>query len=265
MTISDNIVKYVAIGLIVVLVVGAGLAWWKNRAYAQQIASLQNQVAQRDVTVEVQKDLYSKLAQNMTNVQGALDTRDAQVKELADQVKQDQAQLVQVTNLIIQLQKQVAKGTGKVSTTAPEIPTGETQVSFDQKFGLYRTYGYTLSPSGKYEVHLDQTDPLKMSVAMARDSTGAWHAYATSNDPGTKVDIGLTGIDESAFVPKWYEKLRVHADVGAGSGGVLFGTGASYPIGKFDIGPSVWATPQGTGAQTFVGATVGWRPFAKGP
>lgn len=251
----------VLVAAVIVVLVGGAIALTvaRNR-YESKIASLQNQIAGQDHTIEVQNGLYEKLAQNLGDARSALDTSTAQGKELADQLKRDHEQLVQVTNVVIQLKDQVARGQGTVTTNVPEAP-GETRVTFTQQFGLYHVYGSTLSPSGKYELHLDQTLPLKLGVALARDKTGAWHSLISSSDSDTKIDIGVTGIDESAFAPAWYEKLGVHLDLGAGPSGVLGGVGLLYKIGKFALGPTVWGVTDNSGA--YYGLNLSWMPFER--
>jgi hypothetical protein len=241
--------------MLVIVVFVVWVAWQRNQ-YEKKIAALQNQVATQATTIEVQKGVFEKQAQDVTKLQNLIDTSTTQGKALSDQLSKTDSQVANLTNLVIQLKAQVAKGQGTVDHP-PETP-GESRVSFDQAFGLFKVSGFTLAPSGKYELHLDQALPLKIGVAVARDREGVWHSFATSSDETMKIDLGMTGVDTSLFAPSWYEKLKLQGDLGVGDG-VLVGLGMTYKFGHFDVGPSLW----GAGGKTFYGLGMAWAPFEK--
>ena len=257
---------------LVILVLVLGYAWTTS-GFQKQILALQNELASKDKTIETQKGLFEKLGQNIKDLQGVIDTSTPQGKELAEEVKKDRAQIAQLTNVVLQLKDQVARGQGKVDQPTvihdgtPDHPNdipvqpGETRVSFDQQFGVYNVNGWTLAPSGKYELHLNQTQPLKLVVALARDKDGALHSYVTSSDDGVKADIGVSGLDESLFQPKWYERIKLDMDLGAGDG-VLVGVGATYKVAHFDVGPKIWGTTL-SGGKVFYGLHLAWAPFER--
>lgn len=263
MEVSDKLVKYVAVGLGILLVLGALYLAYVRHANAAQVTQLQNEIAKRDQTIEVQKGVYAKLAQDTQNLKGLLDTSQEEQRRLKEELDKSKGQITALTQVNIRLQKQIATGTGPVIIIPPK--PGESgpsyQVAFDKTFGLYRVWGSTIAPAGTYVLHLDQEQDLKLAVALARQKDGSWKSYVTSNDPNTKVDIGVTAIDETVFAIKWYERMKLHIDLGVGDG-VFGGVGLSYQFGKFDIGPSVWGFTEG-GGRTVYGLNFAWSPFLR--
>jgi septal ring factor EnvC (AmiA/AmiB activator) len=125
---------------------------WQQHVHANQVVALQNQLAEKDKTLEIQKGLYTKLTEQTKNIQGTLDSRDTQVKELEDQVKKAKQQLLDATQLVITWKKNyegLAKATQtpvpidpKNPPTNPiEIAKGREKVDFHEDFGYIKVDG----------------------------------------------------------------------------------------------------------------------------
>lgn len=265
MEVSDKLLKYIAGGLGVLLVVGALYLAWQKHSFESQVRDLQNEVAKRDQTIEVQKDVYAKLDLQVKDLKSTIDTSTEAGKRLADEVAKSKAELVSVTNTLVKLQKQVAEGKGgqtDVPGPKPGDPTRK-KVTFGQDFGYARVDGFTLTDPPEYHLELGQgSRPLKLSLALTQQKDRSWRTLVASSDPNVSLDIGVTAVNPFVLEPRWYENLRLTLDLGAGSGGVLAGVGASARFNQFDIGPKIWGVTNG-GGSVFYGGSVSWSPFQR--
>ncbi len=257
MEVSPRLIKYTAIVLGALLTCGALYLAYERRQHSSEVRELQNQLAAKDKTIEVQKDVYAKLTLQVEDLKTSIDTSTAAGQRLADEVKKSKGDLLSVSNALIQLRDQVAKGKGTQTEQA-----GRKRVEFGQDFGYARVDGFTLTDPPEFQLKLGQgSRPLKLALALTQQRDRSWRTLVASSDPNVAVDIGITAVNPLILEPRWYEKLRVHLDLGAGDG-VLAGAGASYSFGRFDLGPSVWATTLGGGSK-FYGLNLSWAPFKR--
>lgn len=265
MEVSDKIIKYITITLGALLLAGVLYFAYQKHTFEAQVRDLQNQVAQRDKTIEVQKDVYAKLTLQVDDLKTSIDTSTAEGKRLADEVAKTKGELVTVTNTLVQLKKQVAEGKG----TQTDVPGGKPgdparkRVDFAKDFGFAGVTGFTLTDPPEYHLELGQgSRPLKLALALTQQKDRSWRTLVTSSDSNVAVDIGVTAVNPLVLEPKWYEGLKLTADLGFGSGGALGGVGASFKLGQFDLGPKVWGVTTG-GGHTFYGGGVSWAPFQR--
>jgi len=262
--------KWAAIILMVTLVALAGFATWKYNDFLRQIRELQNQAAAKDATIEVQKNVFTKLTQQFEDMKLAIDTSTEEGKNLTSEIKKQKAEIVSVTNALAKLKTQVAEGKGgqsDVPGVKPGDPTRK-KVTFDKDFGYAAVSGFTLTDPAEWHLELGQgSKPLKLTTAVTQQPDGSWRTYVTSSDANVAFDIGLSAVNPLIFEPHWYEKIKVHLDLGVGSA-LLGGVGASYQVGQFDFGPSLWYTAVKDANQNYVGGTAfglnfSWAPFKK--
>lgn len=263
----------ISAGVLLAVIVALAAAFTLNRrSYEAKIVDLQNQVAARDKTTEVQVGLYQKLTIQSTNLQSLVDSKDQQIIELKNQLDKTGAQLLTASSLVVQLKDQIAKGTATtVVVTKPTTPDGKPTFSINQvqEFGPFEvgcemsgTEPVTPNQVG-YEIKLTQPRVFKLSVVVSQDKDGTWRTSTTSSDEDFKVDIGLAAVNPLLLAPKWYEKIGFDAELGIGTNpGLLAGIGASYEIGHFQIGPKAWVVLD-KGASPYFGASMTWHPFAK--
>lgn len=254
----EKIGKWAAIALMVLLIAVGVIAYLKVQAYEKKITDLQNAIATQSVTLEVQKQVYAKLTIKMDDIKSAVDLSTVEGKRLADEVKRNKGELVAVVNQLVQIKDQIARGRG----TQIDVG-GRKKIEFAQDFGFVKVDGYTLSDPPEYELKLGQGNkPLKIVTAITQQPDGSWKTFVTSSDENVALDIGVSAVNPYILEAKWYEKVKVHLDLGVGSG-VLGGVGASYQLGAFDFGPSLWGTTSSTGGSMFYGINFSWAPFHK--
>ena len=266
----EKIGKWAAIVLMVALVALAGLAYWKYTDFQRQIRELQNQAAAKDATIEVQKQVFTKLTQQFEDMKLAIDTSTEEGKNLSSEIKKQKAEIVSVTNALVKLKTQVAEGKGG-QTEVPGAKPGDIarkKVTFDKDFGYAAVSGFTLTDPPEYHLELGPgSKPLKLTTAVTQQPDGSWRTYITSSDANVVFDIGISAVNPLVFEPHWYEKIKVHLDLGVGSA-LIGGVGASYQVGQFDFGPSLWYTAVKDKDQNYVGGTAfglnfSWAPFKK--
>lgn len=258
--------------LLVIGLVVLGLTLKKN-AYEKKIVELQNQVAERDKTIETKEGVFQKLTLQNKNLEKLLDDKDLELREALDLIDQQNGQLLTATKLVAKLRKDLeAKGDGVVLPPKPEDPSALT-VSFDINLPsdakpLFNVKGHTTGDCKREKdasafVSLKQVTPIRFSLIVSQDKDKTWRTTVTSSDENFEVDIALAAVNPYMLEQKWYEKISLNADVGIGTNpGFLAGVGASYAIGKFEVGPRVWAVLD-RGASAYFGASLTWHPFQK--
>lgn len=253
----DKLLRYIALGLIGILLALGVYGYFQVRSYERHIVELQNQVAQRDSTIEVQKQVYTKLTAQFDDLSKVVDRSTAEGRSLAAELKKNKSELVSVTNALVKLREQVVQGQG----TQVDVD-GRKRVEFSQDFGYVSIGGHTLTDPPEYQLRLGPgSRPLRLQLAVAQQKDGSWRSYVVSSDENVIVDIGLTAVNPYVLEMRWYEKFQLHLDVGVGDG-VLAGVGASYQIGRFQFGPNVWGTTTG-GGEVFYGLNLSWSPFKR--
>lgn len=250
---------------LVVLVLVFSHTTSSNRA---QLLALQNQIAERDRTIEVQKGLYEKLAVQTKDVKGTLDQKDVQVRELEDQVKKQKQDLLDASAVIVQWKKAYE---GLANATQTNVPSttqvaSREKVDFHEDFGYIKVDGWTITNPPQAWVRLTQGRPLRLTLALAQDEAHAWHTYVTSSEQNMQVDVQVSSVNPYLFQPKWYENIGVDIDLGAGTNqsglGALFGAGLSYRFMQFSLGPHVWLGLNDR-VDRYYGVTFEWRPFQR--
>jgi hypothetical protein len=271
--IKDQLTKYLILGLMLALVVmGLGAAWYKH-AYDKRITQLQNEMAEKDKTIEVQKGLYTKLTVQSENVKGVLDQKDTQVRELEDQIKKQKQDLLNASTVVASWKKAYEGLAKATQTEVPADPTkpalvGKTRekVDFHEDFGYIGVDGWTLTNPAQAWVRVKQNRPLKLTLAISQDKDKAWHTYATSSEENVGVDIQVTAVNPFLLQPKWYEKIGIGIDLGMGTNqaglGALVGVGVNYQFMQFTMGPHVWLGINNT-LDKYYGLTFEWRPFQR--
>lgn len=231
-----------------------------------KIRDLQNQIAERDRTVEVQKQVYSKLAVETDGLKKLLDTKDEQLKLLLGELKDRKAEILTVTSMAVAWKK-AYEGAAEASQSEEdppdlpqvpgEIPKPRARVDFNKDFGAIVVSGHTVTNPAEAYVKVSQGKPLKISLVVSEEPDGSWRTYATSSDENIAVDIGLTAVNPKIVQEQWYEKISFNGQIAAGPAGFLGGVGAAYQISQFSVGPNVYATSSGV----LYGVQLGWHPF----
>jgi hypothetical protein len=258
MDIPDRLVKYLAVGMGALFIFTAGYSYWMKRSYDNKVIDLQNEVAKRDVTIEVQKGVFTKLAVQLHDVKGALDTSQESVKKLADEVKKAHADILAVQNVVAIIKEQTVNGQGQ-QHDVPGSPSRK-EVSFARDFGFISVKGWTRTDPPDYQLTLGPgSKPLKLTLTINQLPDKSWRSLVASSDPNVSLEIGAVAVNPYILQEGWWSRVKIAGDVGVGNT-VLGGVGILVPVGKFELGPHVWATPQ-TGA--IYGGSFTWAPFKR--
>lgn len=239
----------------------------EKSANAAEMARLRNEIAARDSTIEIKEGLYSKLTVEASDMKKLFDSKDAEVKSLLAQVKQGHEELLVANQLVVKWKKAYeAKGPAREEPVPPAEPGGveRTKVNFESTFGAFRVSGYTLTSPGESFLKLEQLKPLVLTFGVSQDKTGAWRAYAASNDSNSAIDVKVSAVNPYMFEPKWYERIEFSATAAGGVAGTNFGAlvgvGVSIRFSKFSLGPAGFLT-FGDRIDKFLGVTFTYRPF----
>ena len=268
----EQLKRYAAFILIALLLAAAIFGYAKYRSYESTVADLRNQVAARDKTTEELKDTYTKLAQENSGLKSS----NGDLQRLLHSTKQD---LIAEQSLSVywkgqfryQLEHQHIPLPSGVQPpfTAPAKQEACTPVpqlySSVKDIGLLKLTidTFTVDPSYQQQLTVGPgSKPLQLTLDLTRDQDRQWHTHVVSSDERIGVEIGVNSVNISSLSLRWYERIKLHTDIGVGlgSGGVLAGLGIAVQFGQFELGPSVWGT---TGGQEFGGLNFSWAPFQR--
>lgn len=269
MEVSNRAVKIACVVLLALLLVGVGFGVVTKLSYDAELARLRNEVASRDQTIEIQAGAYSRLALESQQLEKLLGESSAEVGDLLKRLDKTNEDILAANRVAIHW-KQAYEALIKahqepVPGPTPEDPARQ-KVSFTKDFGPYRVSGHTLTDPAEALLRLEQIEPLRLTIFVTQDPTGAWKSYATSSDENHRIEIEVAGVNPRVIEPKWFEHIQFSATIAGGQMGAGFGAlaglGVSYKVKQFDIGPAVFVGI-GDRVDKFVGATVTWRPFEK--
>lgn len=270
-----NKLYFYFVGVLCLIFAGAIIfAAVKKNSYEKQITELQNQVALNAKTIEVGKGLYEKATLQLTDLKSAMDSKDAQVKELEAQISKGKEDLLDATSLTVSWKhayESVATATethiaaSGPSSTPSSLP-GRTRVDFTKDFGYIGVTGYTLTDPAEAWVSVKQNRPLKMVLAISQSKDKSWHTYVTSSEDNVQPDISVAAVNPYFFDAHWYEKIGITSALAAGptsrGAGLLIGIGVTYKVSHFDFGPAFFLDVT-DGLGKYFGATFAWHPFER--
>jgi Tfp pilus assembly protein PilN len=267
----DKIWKYLTIGLMVALVALAGYGYFTLRAKDKENAKLRDEIASRDVTIQLKDGTYTKLAREMDDLKAT----NAELQKVIDKQKQD----------VITAQQVAATWKKKYDDLATLVPVPFPYKPDDWKpmgpsackdvaeeslaikdYGLVKAGCriLTFDPQVQARTLLEPgSRPLKLNLAVTRDAQKQWRSYVKiepPDDQNLSVDIVSTAVNMEPLKLRWYENIGVHMDFGVGSG-VLGGAGINYEFGQFRLGPSIWGVATTDKSGVFYGINFDWSPF----
>lgn len=269
MELKDKLILFL-VGLVaLLLLVGVGALAWQRHQSDKVRLELQNQLAQQAKTLEVLPGLYEKLTLQTQDVQNMAN----QNKELSAQLGKEHAQLLSATQAVVTWKKAYE---GLASASQSQVPpqpgsqsaSDRTRVDFKEDFGggYIGVSGYTLTSPPEAYLKIEQLRPLKLTAAIAQLKDQSWKTYVTSSEENVQVDIAVSAVNPYLEEPKWYEKLALRGDLGVGvtdaGAGVLLGLGATFELGRFDVGPGAWMTITNR-VDKYLGVMVGFHPFQR--
>lgn len=260
--------RWWAIGAVIVALLVA-IVWGAiDRASNQaELARLRNEAASKDQTIEIQKGVYSKLSLETEDLRKLLKSKDEQVESLLGQVRKNREDLLAANQLVLKWKRAYEGAVDSANQSTPDTTHPERlRVDFAKDFGYIGVKGWTLVNPPEAWVSVKQLKPLKVTVAVSQDAHQQWHAYATSSDDNTEVEIALAAVNPHILEPKWYENIGLGMTLAGGTTpggfGALVGVDATYKIQHFELGPAVFVGI-GKTFPVYFGATFQWRPFEK--
>lgn len=260
----------IAGGALLLALAFAGYMTLRDHQRAAHIVELQNQIASRDKTIEVQQGIYQKLTLQAKDLTKLLSDKDVELMTLRDQLKKQGSELLTANTIVVKLRKDLQDAKNTVVVIPDPAKPGVKQVNIDTEDRLdpFQITGMTsvdcYTNQAHYKVGLGQRSPIKFSVVVSQDKDGTWRSSATSSTKVFEVDIALAAVNPYLLEDKWYEKIGMGVDVGVGAApGFLGGVGISYEIGRFEVGPKAWFTASPQGVYPYFGAQLLWHPFKK--
>jgi hypothetical protein len=267
MELKKNLFFYLS-GLIIALLVGLILYGTAvRRSYELQLASLRNEVAQKDATVEIKDGLYHKLTVESESLKDSLDQKDSHIKDLESELKKKNLELLSVNQLALTWKKAYE---GSLNSKQTDVPSDSgvvrKKVEFEKDFGYIGVKGYTLTDPPEAWAKISQNRPLRLTLALSEDASHVWHTHVTSSEENVGIQIELSAVNPHLLEPKWYESFGVTTNLAGGTTqdgfGVLVGVGLTYSVGKFEIGPAAWLGIS-RNVDRYFGATFLWHPFQR--
>jgi hypothetical protein len=252
------------LGLVGVMVLGVTYGALEKRSYDNKIIALNNVIADKDHTIQINTGLYEKGTTESKKLESLLDTKDQQLSELKKQLDKTNEDLVTATNLAVKWKQDYeAKGSGT------ETPDGKDdagnireKVVFAKDFGTMSVSGYTITHPPEYGIDLHQEQPLKITVAISQDKLKVWHSYATSSDPNVSAEILVSDVNPFYDEKHWYERLSLTGTMAASAGGALAGVGMGLDVNQFTVSAMVYEHTSSLAAP-MPGLSVTWRPFMR--
>lgn len=246
--------------VVAVLMIGFKVGdWWRMRKTANQISELATTLQKTTETLEITTGLYSKQSFAYQDLAKYLEAKTSEMVALKKQLDDSKASLLTANQLTLKWKRAYEAVLAANQTDAPPVDGGSSRkrVDFEGKLGPIHATGHTLTDPPEAFLKLEQTDPLKLTVAVAQNKDKTWSTFVTSSDPNVNVTVDLAGVNPLVISPKWYQ--RIWLDVGAAAIGDPAGyLGASWRGDRYSAGALCYASG---GSMNGCGATLGVRLF----
>lgn len=243
-------------GLLAVGYVGYGCG---RRSQDAAIAELTTKLATSEQTVEIEKGLYAKKAAEVEGLNDLITKIGAENTALAETVKKGQMDVIALNALVLKWKKAYEAEVNAHQTEEPPVVPGDPprkRVDFSGRVGPISVVGHTLTDPPTAFLKWEQTDPLRITVAVTRNRNGTYSTLVNTSNDEIAVDIQSAVVDLSSLRPRWYQRIWVDAGVG-----LLMGQGAnlglSYRFDRFALGVSCSVWKDGKAC----GLTAGYRIF----
>lgn len=262
--------KWLTVVVVATLLIVVGIVWTtiERKSYEGQLAELRNAVASRDTTIETSIGIFQRLATEHGNLSVMLDTKDAQQKVLAEELKKNNEKLLTANTLAIRWKK-AYEGIANAVYNHEDGGTnnqGREVVNFTKDFGYIFVTGHTKTNPPEAYIKLEQVRPLRLTLVVSQKEDDSWVTHVTSSEENVGVDIQLAAINPKLLDQRWYNHLGLSLDLAGGSDGLLGGIGVSAQFGKFELGPKVyaaWPAKNNTGFAVYYGASITWHMFGR--
>ena len=266
MEIKYKILKWVIVAMAALLLAGVVYSVLHELSHSKETAALRNELASKDKTIEVAKGVYERLTIESSNLSKLLSSKDSEIVELKKVIKKNDESILVATTVTATWKKAYEALVKGVQTDVPgSQPTdpARKKVSFDKDFGYIGVSGYTLTDPAEAWVSVKQNRPLRLTVTVTQDDSGKWKTRVASSEENIAYDITLASVNPKMLAERWYERLSLAVEFGGGPDAAIAGLGADVRLGKFRIGPMVWALAGIGKFSMYYGVTFGWSPFKR--
>ena len=191
-----------------------------------EIEELYNKVALSDSLKRVSENGYERLAVKYKESQRLLDELKGRNSTLTEAIEKKNAKIRFLSQI------KLRPDTVFVEKPAVEETTigGKTKVSFSEKLGRIKVWGYTETPPPRVKLNVSE-DPIELTLVLTQDKIGRWRTYVDSPIKLSKLETKIV-----PYKPSWRERLRfklgfgVYSEKPIGLAGVGFGANEIFLI-----------------------------------
>lgn len=249
----------VVVGLLAVVVVG--LFFWREiEGRRREVAELLSKLSSLEKTVEVD-GVFEKqvvdLSEVSTKISDLRDYQEGRIGEMSKRLDDMNRQTLAIAEVLVSQRK--LSGKARVSTQSV-LPSKEPdgaerkRVDFDSTLSRFRVTGHTLTDPAETFLSLEETTPLRLTIALSKDKGGKWLTDVKTDD-GNSVDVKVSVVDPKVLSGGWKEKLSLSLSAGLIPDRTV-GVGVMYGS-RVSLGPSCQIFEGGSSC----GVTMTWRPF----
>ncbi len=250
---------FIAGGIVLVIVILAIGYRFGQRSRDAEITELAIKLATSEQTIEISRGVYATQTREIGDLKELIAKVGEENLGLAEQLRRSRAELLTLGTLVVKWKKAYESLLNSTQTEEPPVTPGDPprkRVDFVGDLGPIHASGHTLTDPPQAYLKLEQTRPLRLTVAVARNPNGTWSTYTTSSEENMEVEVALSGVDTGILSPKWYQRIWV--DVGADFIGDPRGSiGLSYKFDRVSVGASCSVLADARGC----GLTAGYRLF----
>jgi len=183
-----------------------------------EIEELYNKAALSDSLKRVSENGYERLAVKYKESQRLLDELKGRNSTLVEAIEKKNAKIRFLSQI------KLRPDTVFVEKPAVEETTigGKTKVSFSEKLGRIKVWGYTETPPPRVKLNVSE-DPIELTLVLTQDKIGRWRTYVDSPIRVSKLQTRVV-----PYRPSWPEKLRFMGGLGYGKSRFVGLMGLSY-------------------------------------
>jgi hypothetical protein len=255
--------KYLKLLLFVIPAILISFAAYKDYSYKKTIEELQNQIAQRDITTEVQKNLYEKIALRAKDLEKVVNLKDEQIKSLIKQADSKDEKIASLMSINATLLNQ-SGNVPSTQTTTTDNKVERKKVNFEGQVGsgLFSVNGYTITDPAETWLNIKQNRPIKLAISISQSDDDKWIGRVATSESDLKLDISQLAVNPKIAANKWYNNIHLYT-FSTFTNDLQFSQSLnlSYDFSNFSVGPIAGFSVYQKSIFKFYGASFTWRVF----
>jgi hypothetical protein len=251
------LVGSLAASAVILTLILMGVRYLKEKN--ERIADLITRLATSETTVEIERGLFAKKAEELQGLQDLLAKMGEENAKLSELIKRGEMEILTLNQIIIRWRKAYEAAVAANQTEEPPKDPGDPvrkRVTFSGKVGPIKVDGHTLTDPPESWLHLEQIDPIRLTVAVTRNKDGTFSSLVTSSDLEVQADIVVSAVDPKVLGLKWYQRIWLDGAVSM-LGDKSASLGVTYHADRWSVGSSCHVGEYGLGC----GLTMGYRLF----